>query len=768
MSVPKIVAFDLDGTLTKSKTEMTSRMASLLSKLSAFSKVAVISGGSFEQFEKQILPFLESFSNITLLPGDGSERFEYDELKKSWKLMYKKEFSQEIKKKVIKEMEEIISSGKFEIPEKHYGSYLEDRDTEITFSAMGQSAPLEEKSLWDSDQKKRQKIKAEIEKRIPEISAGIGGTTSIDILPKGFDKARGLGLLIASMGISPDDVVFVGDAVFPGGNDYSVFKSGIKTFKTGGPEETEKIIENLLGSDTVPKGEIILPKNPVAYFCTEYALADDSKMYAGGLGVLAGDYILEAKDKDMPLIAIGLKYGDSIPEGFSCFEMDGKKLFIEVEIGGNPIKAVVWHKAFSTNTHLFLIDTNIKENKPEDKEITSKLYDSHFYNRLKQQIILGIGGVHLLEVLDISPSVYHINEGHTAFAGVAVMVERPIDLPKVVGTKHTILSEAGLHVSRKDFSDLLSPYCQKFSVNVWDVFKKGEFALDADIFSTTQFLISISQRKNGVSVLHTVFEKKRHANSELIAITNGVYKNRWQAPELKNKVLEAISSDELLSVKRSMRDRLCKFVEEKSGKKFDPNICTMVWARRFAAYKRPGLLFSDPDKLIEILSSPDRPIQIIISGKAHEADEEGQKIVERIVAFSNDSRTKGKIVYLPEYSISIARTLAQGADIWLNTPERGKEACGTSGMKASLNGALQLSISDGWVDEEKWNSRGWILPEDNTSEVLYNLLENEILPCFHDDPASWAQKMLSSIELISKSYTTDRMMKQYMKELYMI
>lgn len=769
MFAHKLAVFDVDGTLTESKSPMTEEMGELINKLSSVTMVAFISGFSLSRFQKQVLPFIKPSKNIILLPTDGSMCFQYDEDKKDWIMTDREPFPEKIKSEVMRELTKIIASRHFDIPQNPYGDYIEDRDTQINFSALGQNAPLEAKKLWDPHEQKRKKIKEQLESVVEGITASVAGTTSIDVLPKGFDKAFGLNLFLKKSGISPKDVIFVGDAVFPGGNDYSVLEAGIETLKTDGPSRTAGIIRQwLIGKE----GDSVLPKNPIAFFCTEYALEDDHHMYAGGLGILAGDYLMEMADRDTPLIAFGLNYDPDKLKDFVLYHHQGKPLLVSIPVSNHILYAQVWHRILADNVHILLLDTKVSENNEDRQKITSILYDPHFYNRVQQQILLGLGGMRILQILDINPSIYHLNEGHTAFGGVAVMVERKDDLSKIVATKHTILSEAGLHIPRKDFSVLLGAYCKQYGVDVEEVFKKGEYELDPDIFSTTKFLMNISQRKNSVSALHAVFEKKRHSHSQLIPITNGVYRRRWQAKEFTIRDQD-ISDEDIWKIKRNLRSSLFNYIHEKLGKELDPDICTVVWARRFAAYKRPFLLFSDYDRIVKILSNQEHPVQFVISGKAHDADEEGKEIVRKITALSEDPATHERVVYIPNYSLDIARELVRGADIWLNTPERGKEACGTSGMKAALNGSLQCSVSDGWVDEVNWGGRGWILPEDNTAHVLYDLLEHEILPGFYEVsdegiPHQWIKKMRSTIELVEKSYTTEHMSNLYMKELYLL
>lgn len=769
----KLISFDLDGTLSESKQQMTEEMSSLLSELSTLTKVAVISGGSFEQLKKQLLIPEHKYENIILLPAEGSKRYEYESDKSEWKLSYKEDLPKDLREKIVKSLNKIISSGKYDIPEEHFGEYVEDRDTEIAFSALGQNAPLEKKREWDPDSEKRQKIKAEVEREIPEVEGFIAGTTSIDITRKGFSKAKSLSLLIKDLGLDEKETVFVGDAIFPGGNDYSVTNTKIETIKVSGPKETGKIIKEWIDKG---KGRFHkFPKEPIAFFCMEYAISDDSSMYAGGLGILAGDYLFEAADQNLPLFAIGLKYGASVPVGFSFIKNGNEDMIVYIPAGEGDIKAKVWHKEFSENTHMFLLDTNIPENSEENKSITSHLYDLNPDTFLKQQLVLGVGGVRLINSLGANPKVFHLNEGHTSMAALAIMAERKDDMGKIVATKHTILSEAGQLSNFFFLKGMIEPYCKKFSLDFQQIFEKGKYELNPELFSTTQFLISNAVRGNAVSKSHSFFEKKKHSNSTLFPITNGVYRKRWQAVSIYDR-LKTLSDEDLWNVKKRLRMALIAYIEETQQRHLNPDVCTLVWARRFAIYKRPYLLFSERERLLEMVTSQHMPLQIIVSGKSHEADKEGREILERIVDLSK-KEAKNRIVYMPDYSVSLAMKLDQGADVWLNTPEPGKEACGTSGMKSGLNGALQFSVSDGWVDEVSWEGKGWILPNENTQEALYDMLEHEVLPCFYNRtfagnpesfPREWVSRMRKTIELVESGYTTDRMLSQYIRELYKI
>lgn len=772
----KVIAFDLDGTLSRSKEKITPRIADLLNKLSLKRKVAIISGASFEQYNKQILPYIEPNENFILLPLEGSERFEYSRKTEKWEMTFKKVFPTDIKKDVVNVLNNIINSGKYDIPSIHEGSYIEDRDTEIAFSALGQNAHSKEKENWDKDHKKRDKIKKEIEEQVPNVAVTIGGTTTVEILTKGWSKAVGLTYYTKQYRYNNENILFIGDAIFPGGNDYSVAQLNINNIKVNNPNDTEEIIEKILMQNSTPKIE-----NPVAYFSMEYALDHNPLMYAGGLGVLAGDYLLQAKKANFPMIAFGLKYSDAPPDDF--FELkdkDGKIVLLSIPIEDKIVKAKIWQRNLDEQgiVKLYLLDTDVKENNETDKKITRNLYDPVFYSRLKQQIVLGIGSIKLIKFLGINPSIYHLNEGHTGFVGFAILNEMPVeDTTKIVGTKHTILPESGLFIHYGDLSNILKKYCEINKKDFNSLFEKGKYEGDPDLFSTTKFLMKISIRSNGVSIPHVDFEKKAHPNSKLIPITNGVLKERWQSKELNN--INSITNEELAQIRKKLRSDMVDFVKEKTGISLNKNICTLVWARRFAMYKRPYLLFSDEERIMNIILNKHHPLQIVISGKPHEADIEGQKIMNKIIELEKNPKIKGKLAYIKGYSTEISEHLVKGADIWINTPEMGKEACGTSGMKSSLNGAVQLTVPDGWAGEVNWNGRGYVLPQDDPKDMLYDLLENEIVPSFYEKNTDknqnteyisekWLNMSRSTIELVNKNYTTDKMLSEYIQKLYLL
>lgn len=535
---------------------------------------------------------------------------------------------------------------------------------------------------------------------------------------------------------------------------------------------------------------------PIAYFCAEYAAEDSLPIYAGGLGILSGDILRQASQDNIPWVSIGLFY----QRGFAMFagqdaskkpildprlsgfelltEKNGSKLHIPLEIYTRTIYAQIWHKQYGTAS-LYLLDTNTELNSTEDRAITEYLYDENFTNRLLQEIVLGIGGVKLLRYLKIEPAMYHLNEGHTSFALLALTLEYLHDhqdlktfteafnivRERVVATKHTILPGAGIYFTKEQFKDVISCYFNRHHASFDEFFELGKMD-DPVMFSTTKFLLLGSVRSSAVSKLHAFFEKEKHPHSPLIPITNGIFEPKW----LNHRF---INETNLWQTHCDLRSELVEYVLGQTGIQLNPSALTIVWARRFAGYKRPGLLFSDIKKLYELTHQSAYPVQIIIAGKAHPGDLEGNELIERIKAHAKSPEFSGIIVYMPHYSIRVARILTSGADIWLNTPELGKEASGTSGMKAGLNGALQYSVRDGWMGEVDWSDKGWILPEKDTDTELYRIIEQEIVPLFYDrsandTPDKWITRMQKTIDAVKTEYNMKRTIKNYFEQLYQV
>jgi starch phosphorylase len=526
----------------------------------------------------------------------------------------------------------------------------------------------------------------------------------------------------------------------------------------------------------------------VAYFSAEYAIADDLPIYAGGLGVLAADMVLEAGSQDRDFHAVGLVYhlaftGDD-PDQRDDFaiarDSTGKRLIAKVLIAGRVVALQAWVKRWG-RTQLILLDSNLSQNSPTDRAICDRLYAADLNLQLAQEICLRFGGVAMLQLLGVKPDVYHLNEGHTALAGLAVVLETMSRHPalsleeavtdvrqRLVGTKHTILAGAGILLDWGSVARQLEPTMIKHGSTIEAL--KALAGLDNGDYSDTKLLIELTRIASGVSVIHVAEELEDHPTSKLIPITNGVYRWRWAAQNWGKSPLK-LDDAEFWSRHCENRHRLFELTRLQAGVTLDPEVLTVVWARRMAAYKRPDLLVSDLHRLIELVSNPTQPIQFVVAGRANPADTVGVELMNRVIAASKHPKLETRFAYLPRYNPVSAKFLVRGADVWLNTPIRGYEACGTSGMKASLNGAVQFSTSDGWVDEVKLSSIGWRLPVDNPATTLYNRLEHEIAPMFYDRdsnglPHEWIDLMRSNMNMMMQQFTATRMLGDYYAKLY--
>ncbi|MDO8514960.1 MAG: alpha-glucan family phosphorylase [bacterium] len=453
----------------------------------------------------------------------------------------------------------------------------------------------------------------------------------------------------------------------------------------------------------------------IAFICAEFGIEESLPIYAGGLGILAGDFVLEAGKQGLDFNAVGLFYNGQSPSpetaGFELLNYEDK----------------VWHKKYGT-ANLYLIDGG---------EITKQLYGPDDIAMLKQQILLGFGAVKLFKLLNLHPYVWHLNEGHTALTALALSPGE-----NIVATKHTILPGAGLHLEWEKIKPFL---------DVTDEFmSQASYKNNPKYFSTTAYLLHRAVRANAVSTTHADFERSVHPDSKLFPITNGVSVDRWLSPN--SKIIN----------KKNLFDHL----KDKYGLSLNPDVLTIVWARRLATYKRPHLLFEDLSRLSGIVNSPTHPVQIIMAGKASASDMEGQGVAGKIMDACERPEIKNKVVFIPDYDIPLAKLLVAGADVCLNTPLPGQEACGTSGMKAGLNGALMLSTADGWMAELDWSNIGWILFEHGIVENLYNLIETLIAPLYYDNKPEWATRMQKTRDIVLKNYTTRRMVKEYLEKLY--
>lgn len=530
-----------------------------------------------------------------------------------------------------------------------------------------------------------------------------------------------------------------------------------------------------------------MEKKLVAYYSMEYAIEKDLPIYAGGLGVLAGDYLLEAgklnSQEGLNYIFLGLFYGDHLQNepGNSGFKLlkdeNDEPIWLDIDIAIRPIFAQVWVKDYGT-AKLYLFDTNVTSNETADKEITKSLYDSNNDVFLKQQLVLAIGSVKLFQRLNLNPSVHHLNEGHTALTIIALAIDFMDSHPQsniaealqqikpiIVGTKHTILHAAGRDISRTDFERILGQYAQRHKQNLQELFELGVNHETTNTFSTMYLLMSNIRSANCVSKLHCDFEAGVHHKSPLIPITNGINRGHWEAKIWGNASLSLGDSD-LWKIHQQNKNDMFKAL----NLDLDINNLTVVWARRLAFYKRPLLLFNDLSRLAKIINNPSQPLQIIIAGRPHPGDNESLQFAKELVKISRLPEFLDRFFFIPEYSLNVTAPLTSGADVWLNTPTVGIEACGTSGMKAGLNGGLVFSTRDGWTGEVDWKDTGWIVPEENVESNIYSILEEQIVPEYYNRqnelPDSWIQKMRQTMKIIQDKYTTKRMLKEYVEKLY--
>ncbi len=601
----------------------------------------------------------------------------------------------------------------------------------------------------------------------------------------------------------------------------------------------------------------------IGYFSMEYGLDDSLKVFSGGLGVLAGDYLKEASDTNTNMVAVGFLYkfgyfqqklsldGDQMaiytPQNPSelpvhlVTDSNNNPITVQVGLPGRIINAQIWLVNVG-RIKLYLLDTDISDNNEEDRAISHALYGGNNEHRLKQEMLLGIGGVRTLEAVGEKIDIFHCNEGHAAF----INLER---LRKLIKHKNFSFQKA-LEVVRSSTlytthtpvpaghdtfpEDLMMTYLGQFPERLqlsWNDFMNlGRMYPDnhGENFSMSNLAICTSQEANGVSRLHGDVSKKMFNDlwqgyqveeSHIGYVTNGVHYGTWISKEwqqLHNKTFGAdflnnlsdssywskiyeVNDDVLWNIKENHREKLITYVKEKLHENWtqrfeDPKqlvritqsisskTLTIGFARRFATYKRAYLLFSNLKRLSKIVNNPERPIQFIFAGKAHPNDKPGQAMIKEIVRISKLPEFVGKIVFMENYDMNLARQLVQGVDIWLNTPTRPLEASGTSGMKAVMNGAMNFSVLDGWWCEGYKEGAGWALPEKRTyddqefqnkldAETIYSMLENEIAPLYYNRdkdgiPHQWIQYMKKCIAEIAPEFTTKRMIDDYHERYY--
>lgn len=503
--------------------------------------------------------------------------------------------------------------------------------------------------------------------------------------------------------------------------------------------------------------------NPIAYFCAEYALNPDLPIYAGGLGILAGDYFREASDQKFPMVGVGLFY--DFQNQFkldSVLDDQGHPLLVEVPIQDKQVKVQVFVFMVGQNP-VYLLNTNLSDNSPADQQITAKLYIDDKETRLKQELILGIGGFKVLEALHIHPSLYHLNEGHSAFLALELiryeMQHRQITFEEaltvvkdlIVFTNHTLVV-AGREVYSNDLVALmLTAYGENLGVPVSEIIKLG-LVQESSSFSMTIFSLRLAGKINAVSKLHSRKASEIWSDHPMIAITNGIHIGTWDI--VKNLNQHSLCKQNLL-----------RYIQSETGISWQPDQLLLGWARRFVEYKRPLAIFDDLDRYLEIAQNSRFPVKIVFSGELPADSERGNQLHQKLAELIKN-RIGDYAVYLPHYDMNLAKLLVAGCDVWLNTPIVGFEACGTSGMKAALNGVLPLSTKDGWVDEIDLKDIGWVLDTDHLSDNLLDILEQQIVPLYYQQFEDWRSHMKRARELILKDFSTTRMLREYRQKLY--
>jgi len=598
----------------------------------------------------------------------------------------------------------------------------------------------------------------------------------------------------------------------------------------------------------------------IAYLSPEFGVSEAIPVYSGGLGVLAGDHLKAASDLGVPLVAVGLLYREGYfrqrlnQDGWqqerypkldphamplSLLPGDGGPLKIEVDLAGARCVAQIW-RAEVGRVPLLLLDCDVEDNDPEERTVSDRLYGGDVEHRLRQEIVLGIGGVKALEAAGFEPDVFHTNEGHAGFMGLErirrLVTDHGLDSAsaletvrsRTIFTTHTPVP-AGIDVYEPDLMErYFAGFAKECDMTLDQLMALGRpVGADEEIpFNMAIMGLRLASRANGVSKLHgrvsrsifsSLWPQVPQDEIPVGSVTNGVHVPTWLGPEIREVLdrrfprawtetgegswekLREIPDAELWRARERARERLVYFVRERLRKQltsrgaseaeaswtddvFDPGVLTIGFARRFAPYKRGTLLLSDENRLLRMLISGDRPIQIVLAGKAHPQDDAGKELIRSLVHFAARPEARGRFAFVEDYDMEVARVLVQGVDVWLNNPRRPLEASGTSGMKAAMNGVLNLSVLDGWWDECYDGSNGWAIGTVETYEdeeyqdrveasALYDLLEREIVPRFYDRPAGpvphrWVERIRTSMETLGPFVTADRMVRDYVEDLY--
>ncbi len=610
-------------------------------------------------------------------------------------------------------------------------------------------------------------------------------------------------------------------------------------------------------------GKPLAQTGPVAYFSAEFGLHGSLPIYSGGLGVLSGDHCKEASDLGLPFVGVGFIYPQGYfrqhipPDGrqeaiydtldfdevplHPVFDAGGRRLMIQVALRGAPVRARVW-QVRAGRVNLYLMDTNVPENDPWDRDLSARLYGGDQETRIRQEMVLGIGGVRVLRALGVAPSVWHMNEGHSAFlvlerlremVQAGVHFERAAEQVRrtTVFTTHTPVPAGHDAFPFHLVEEYFGRFWQEMGVGREQFMQLGEFE---GRFNMTVLALRLAGSSNGVSQLHgevsrrmwqSLWPGRSPEQVPVRAITNGVHALSWISTEIKDlfvrhladnwhhmhddpdlwERIHELPDEALWDVHQQLKIKLLAFLDQRtrerwrrgrmeatqvlaSGALLDPEALTIGFARRFATYKRANLIFRDEHRLKRILHADRRPVQIVFAGKAHPADGGGKQLIQQVYQHAQDPGFGGRIAFLEDYDLHTARFLVQGVDVWLNCPRRPNEASGTSGMKAAMNGVPNLSVLDGWWPEAYQAAKdgcppnGWAFGEvqyddwetqdEIDSQAFYRIIEEQVVPLYYDRtpsglPRGWVQVMKQAIRTSVAGFSTRRMVKEYIEEMYM-
>ncbi|HVM16409.1 MAG TPA: alpha-glucan family phosphorylase [Gaiellaceae bacterium] len=536
----------------------------------------------------------------------------------------------------------------------------------------------------------------------------------------------------------------------------------------------------------------------VAYFSMEFGVDAELAIYSGGLGVLAGDHLKAAADLGIPLVGVGLLYRggyfkqgvdeagrqteDYQPVDPQALGLTREPVTVEVDLDGQPVAAAVWRKDVGS-VPLYLLEVDW---------LTDALYGGDREHRIRQELLLGVGGVRALAALGIEPTVFHMNEGHSAFLAlerIRALVEQGVAAAEAeehvrrstVFTTHTPVPAGNEIFASELVTRYVGSLAQSAGIDAARLLELGRFGDDGN-FGLTPFALRLSAYANGVSELHGEVAREMWASlwpgepPPIGHVTNGVHLGTWLDPAVADLLRSAgvrpeahpdeaswsatrgVDPEALWRVHSECRARLAG----RAG--LDPERLTIGFARRFATYKRAGLVYSDLERLLAL------PVQIVVAGKAHPQDTPGKDVMQRIVELSRDPHVAGRVVFLENYDIALAQTIIPGCDVWLNTPRRPLEASGTSGMKAAVNGVLNLSVLDGWWAEAYSPEVGWAIDgasDEADAEQLYRLLEEQVVPTFANDRGRWVEMMKASIERLAPRFSMHRVLADYAERYYL-